>query len=99
LKHQEELAGAWVGYIYRGHQKTFKMTEVNLIVEHLEKGNNKVFVKLYNDGGVLDTFYTTVDKAFEVCSQWNSFKWRDGMCQTSALIKLTDEEILSLRIA
>jgi hypothetical protein len=74
------------------------MTEVNLIVEHLEKGNTKVFVKLYTNG-ILDTFYTTVDKAFEYCSQWNSFKWRDGMCQTSALIKLTDEEILSLRCA
>ena len=78
------------------------MTKVNLIAEHLEKGNTTVFVKLYNndiEDRVGDTFYTTVDKAFEVCSEWSSFKWKDdGMCQTSGVVRLTDEQILSLRI-
>lgn len=77
------------------------MTTVNLIFEHLEKGSTLVFVKLYNnyiEYRVVDTFYTTVDKAFDVCSEWSSFKWKDGMCQTSAVIKLTDEQISALRI-
>ena len=77
------------------------MTKVNLIAEHLEKGSTTVYVKIYNDieDRVVDSFYTTVDKAFEVCSEWSSFKWKDdGMCQTSGVVRLTDEQILSLRI-
>ena len=77
------------------------MTKVNLIAEHLEKGSTSVFVKVYNnyiEDRVGDTFYTTVDKAFDVCSEWSSFKWEDGMCQTSAVVRLTDEQISSLRI-
>jgi hypothetical protein len=76
------------------------MTKVNLIAEHLEKGNTSVLVHVYNnyiEDRVGDKFYTTVDKAFEVCSEWNSFKWEDGMCQTSAVVNLTDEQICSLR--
>lgn len=78
------------------------MTKVNLIAEHLEKGQTSVLVKVYNnyiEDRVGDMFYTTVDKAFDVCSEWSSFKWKDdGMCQTSAVVNLTDEQIESLRI-
>jgi hypothetical protein len=74
------------------------MITVNLIIEELQKANTKVFVKTYDaKDRVVDTFYTTVDQAFAVCSDWNSFRWRDGMCQLSTVARITDEQLSSLQ--
>ena len=76
------------------------MNKVNLIAEHLEKGQTSVFVKVYNneENEVTRTFRTSIDKAFAVCSEWSSFIWKDdGMCQTSGVVRLTDEQISSLQ--
>ena len=74
------------------------MYKVNFIIEELEKGNiSDVFVKVYENDVVVDTFNTSFIKCAPFVKQWNNHVWSDGMCQLSAIVHLSVEDTYSLK--
>ncbi len=74
------------------------MYKVNFIIEELEKGNiSDVFVKVYQNDVVVDTFNTSFISCFPFVKQWDNYVWSDGMCQMSAIVPLSVEDTYSLK--